>query len=212
MGREHFFFPLPSTLVLNLAPFWHNSSCWKLRETSWWGEKGMEERDNRREIMWEMRREKSKEGMWWRKGGGGAQKTPDSRCGKSKGRADHEGNKIMRRKATLEAVAWLLQALPSSVGRVGEWDVEEGEWWKGKWGRTTSVCLNSQWCAGLSASSSLPITSIPDTSMSGREETDAGALTAGRKILEGGLEFWITSRATDEEASRNRVGNSCVSL
>lgn len=37
---------MPSTLVLNLAPFWHNSSCWELRETRWRGEKGKEERDD----------------------------------------------------------------------------------------------------------------------------------------------------------------------
>lgn len=32
MGRELLFLLKPSTLVLNLAPFWHNSSCWELRD------------------------------------------------------------------------------------------------------------------------------------------------------------------------------------
>lgn len=45
------------------------------------------------------------------------------------------------------------------------------------------ACLNSHWCAGLRASSSLSIISIPDTSMSRRVETDAVALTGGERIL-----------------------------
>lgn len=42
-------------------------------------------------------------------------------------------------------------------------------------------------CAGLGASSSLSVTSIPDTSMSGRVESDGEASTAGEGILGGRL-------------------------
>lgn len=57
MGRE-MLFSSPFTLVLNLAPFWHNNSCWELREKRWGGAKRKEKSDKVREGRRDGRREK----------------------------------------------------------------------------------------------------------------------------------------------------------